>query len=238
MKKKSKGDGLAEIETSSKTSAKKRVGDLDGVGQLGIGDVKAAFGNVLQAVPDATSASGAVARKAAVSAADGVRSSLAAGQEAASRAGRVAVESARVAGKVAADAAQLGQRSAVTVATTLFDQNDDGKVDQQDLKILTEKTARLTKKVAVEVGSSETVKRTATAAAIGAVIAVPVPVVGPVAGAVVGAFGSLAVQSMTKAGEAVGTAIGTAQRAKGTHNRNQGGSNKTRDRGKGKQKES
>ncbi|MEQ1667488.1 MAG: hypothetical protein ABL868_03440 [Sulfuriferula sp.] len=81
-----------------------------------------------------------------------------------------------------------------TVAKAAFDQNGDGQLDQEDLKILTVKGVELAKAVAAEVGSlakvvasSSLVKDTAAAAAVGAAIAIPVPIVGPATGAVVGA---------------------------------------------------
>lgn len=112
----------------------------------------------------------------------------------ATRAGSAARVAADAAGDFAASATDLTKRSMNTVATAAFDQNGDGKLDQEDLKILTVKGVALAKVAAAEAGtlaksvaSSPLVKDTAAAAAVGAAIAVPVPLVGPAAGAVVGA---------------------------------------------------
>jgi hypothetical protein len=124
---------------------------------------------------------------------------------AAGAAGKAAVTLANVAGKSAKAAAAatastvvasaaVAKRSAVTVATTVLDQNGDGQLSQEDLKILTEKGLAAAKTVASEVGAvvqqaakSDLVKETAGAAIVGAAIALPLPIVGPATGAVVGA---------------------------------------------------
>ena len=98
-------------------------------------------------------------------------------------------------GNSSAEIGEITKRSASTIATTIFDQNGDGSLDQEDLKILTEKSIDLSKLAAESVidaaksiASSDLVKDSAAAAAVGAVIAVPVPLVGPATGAVVGAI--------------------------------------------------
>jgi hypothetical protein len=111
-------------------------------------------------------------------------------------------------GKAAVGTAGTLKRSAETIGMTVLDQNDDGKLDQADLKIATERAGRVSKAAINEIGSSETAKGAATAAAIGAVIAVPVPLVGPAIGAAVAATGYVAVKAVGKVGEAVGTAVG------------------------------
>lgn len=88
----------------------------------------------------------------------------------------------------------VAKSSISTVATTVLDQNGDGELNQEDLKLLTEKGMKAVGAVATEAGrivkeaaSSELVKESAAAAAVGAAIAIPVPVVGPATGAVIGA---------------------------------------------------
>ncbi len=96
--------------------------------------------------------------------------------------------------KSAKSSAKFAKESAGTIATTLLDQNGDGKFDQEDVKILTKKGKKLAKKasdeicsIAKETKNSDLLKEAAAGAAVGAVIAIPLPLVGPVAGATVGA---------------------------------------------------
>jgi len=81
-----------------------------------------------------------------------------------------------------------------TVATTILDQNEDNNFDQEDVKILTEKSIKATKKAAdgvskmlKDAGKSSVVKDATAGAAVGAVVAIPIPIIGPIAGAAVGA---------------------------------------------------
>jgi hypothetical protein len=87
-----------------------------------------------------------------------------------------------------------GEKLSVTVATTILDQDGDGKLDQEDLKQLTQKGLSLAKSAATEVArvtseaaKSDLAKDSAAAAVVGAAIAVPVPLIGPAAGAAIGA---------------------------------------------------
>lgn len=88
----------------------------------------------------------------------------------------------------------VAKSSISTVATTVLDQNGDGELNQDDLKLLTKKGMKVVSSVASEAGriakeaaSSELVKESAAAAAVGAAIAIPVPIIGPATGAVIGA---------------------------------------------------
>ncbi|MDI4635822.1 hypothetical protein J7U46_22340 [Pelomonas sp. V22] len=139
-------------------------------------------------------ATGAALGSASGAMVEASKSSAASVGRGAVRVGSAAKAAASTAGEVATSAVEMTKRSVATVATAAFDQNGDGQLDQEDLKILTEKGVALAKVAAVEVGalaksaaSSPLVKDTAAAAAVGAAIAVPVPLVGPAAGAVVGA---------------------------------------------------
>ena len=104
-----------------------------------------------------------------------------------SGASSVAADIAKNVGAASIAVGSVAKRSVETVATTVFDQNGDGKLDQEDLKLLTEKGIELATAASKSIASSELVKDTASAAAVGAAIAIPVPFVGPAAGAVVGA---------------------------------------------------
>ena len=92
-----------------------------------------------------------------------------------------------VAGTVFTDSANFAGRTLSTIAISAFDQNGDGQIDQEDVRIATEKCVSALKEASKEIASSNLAKETATAAAVGAAIAIPVPLIGPVTGAVVGA---------------------------------------------------
>jgi hypothetical protein len=101
---------------------------------------------------------------------------------------------AKSASKVLSKAQDTVVKTTKTVATSILDQDGDGKVDQSDVKILTEKGVKLSKAAAVKSGElikeaskSSLAKDAAAGAAIGAAIGVPLPIVGPVTGSVVGA---------------------------------------------------
>ena len=113
-----------------------------------------------------------------------------------------AKQSASSAGSSISSALQTAKNSAVTVATTILDQDGDGKLDQEDLKQLTQKGLSLAKSAATEVArvtseaaKSDLAKDSAAAAVVGAAIAVPVPLIGPAArtaiGAALGAYKNL-----------------------------------------------
>ena len=92
-----------------------------------------------------------------------------------------------VAGTAITETANIAGRTLSTIATSAFDQNGDGQLDQEDVRIATEKCVALAKEVAKEIASSSLAKDTASAAAVGAIIAIPVPLIGPMTGAVIGA---------------------------------------------------
>ena len=81
-----------------------------------------------------------------------------------------------------------------TIATSALDQDGDGNFDQDDIKILTEKSIN-TGKAAVDksteilkdAAKSTLAKDVAAGAAVGAAVAIPVPLIGPAAGSVIGA---------------------------------------------------
>ena len=131
---------------------------------------------------------------ATTAAAAGTRKALAVAEISANHVGHAAMVAVNAAGSAVSAAAVGARRSASTVATAALDQNGDGKLDQQDLKIMTEKGVALARATAEEAGvlakqvaSSELVRDAAAGAAVGAAIAIPVPLVGPGAGAVAGA---------------------------------------------------
>jgi len=82
------------------------------------------------------------------------------------------------------------------VAVTVFDQDGDGKFDQEDVKILTDKATNAGKtlfnksgEILKKASKTSMAKDTAAGAVAGTIIAVaiPIPIIGPAAGAVVGA---------------------------------------------------
>jgi hypothetical protein len=94
---------------------------------------------------------------------------------------------ASVAGPALTETVNLAGRTLSTIATSVFDQNGDGQLDQQDVKIATEAFVSALKDVSRGVASSSLAKETATAAVVGAAIAIPIPLIGPVVGATIGA---------------------------------------------------
>lgn len=91
-------------------------------------------------------------------------------------------------------AAETAMTTGKNVAVTIFDQDGDGKFDQEDVRMLTEKATSASKdllnkscEVLNEASKSKMAKDAAAGAAVGAVVAIPVPIIGPIAGAVVGA---------------------------------------------------
>ncbi|WP_148268720.1 hypothetical protein [Azoarcus olearius] len=115
-----------------------------------------------------------------------------------------AKQSVSTAGSSISSVLETAKDCAVTVATTILDQDGDGKLDQEDLKQITQKGLNLAKDAATEVGrlaseaaKTDLAKDSAAAAVVGAAIAVPVPIIGPMAGAAIGAaFG--AYKNLTK----------------------------------------
>jgi hypothetical protein len=108
---------------------------------------------------------------------------------------RTARSIGKSAGRRIATATKLAGKKVGETALRVSDLNKDGKVDQEDAKIATAKTKRITSKVADEAGTlakklgkHDMVKDAAAGAAIGAAVALPVPVVGPAAGAAIGAI--------------------------------------------------
>jgi hypothetical protein len=92
------------------------------------------------------------------------------------------------------NAADTITESAKTIAVSALDQDGDGDFDQDDIKILTEKSIKAGKVVAdksfdilKDAVKSTLAKDVAAGAAVGAAVAIPVPVIGPVAGSVIGA---------------------------------------------------
>jgi len=107
---------------------------------------------------------------------DGAKKALQSLTKSASKATRVTVDTTR------------------NVAVSVFDQDGDGKFDQEDIRILSTKTADAGKAVISrsgellnEASKSAIVKDAAAGAAVGAAVAIPVPIIGPATGAVVGA---------------------------------------------------
>jgi hypothetical protein len=99
-------------------------------------------------------------------------------------------------------AAGKAKRAAKTVSTAVFDQNKDGKVDQADIKMLTEKGLHEIGAFVDELAQSEGVRDAAKAAAVGALVALPLPVIGPAGGAAIGALGSGVVTAVKSLAEA------------------------------------
>ena len=98
---------------------------------------------------------------------------------------------ASVAGPALTETVNIAGRTLSTIAPSAFDQNGDGQLDQQDVKLATESfistVKEVSKDISKEIASSSLAKETATAAAVGAAIAIPIPLIGPVAGATIGA---------------------------------------------------
>ena len=122
-------------------------------------------------------------------------------------AGRTALAIGKSAGQRIATAAKSAGRKFGDAAARVSDLNKDGKVDQEDAKIVTAKAKRATSEVADKAGrvtkelaKHDMVKDAAAGAAIGAAVGIPVPVVGPAAGAAVGAIVGVAknLRSTTK----------------------------------------
>lgn len=91
-------------------------------------------------------------------------------------------------------ASETVMNTSKNVAVTVFDQDGDGKFDQEDVKILTEKATTVSKslfnkssEILNEASKSKMAKDAAAGAAVGAVVAIPVPIIGPIAGSVIGA---------------------------------------------------
>jgi len=97
-------------------------------------------------------------------------------------------------GEALSDVCEVAKESAKTIAVAVFDQNGDGEVTKEDIRILSKRGANAGKKVAErtvkiieEASKTELVKEAAAGALVGAAVAVPVPLIGPVAGAAIGA---------------------------------------------------
>lgn len=181
---------LSEIAHRAKASASESMRDAGNAVKLASSSVAEATGTNLKhgadrtihALNEATNAIG-----------HGARTSLDATKSAASTVGKVASAAIAATGNAMAAMAETTKQTASTVATTVLDQNGDGKVDQEDVRILTEKGIALTKIGGIEVAkavksiaSSDLIKESAAAAAVGAAIAIPVPIIGPATGALIG----------------------------------------------------
>lgn len=97
-------------------------------------------------------------------------------------------------GSKLAETGKLAKETAGTIGNTIFDQDGDGVVTQNDVRILSEKGKEVSKKAANEViiiakeaKKSDLVKEAAAGAIIGALIAIPIPILGPAMGAAIGA---------------------------------------------------
>jgi hypothetical protein len=144
---------------------------------------KSSLSDAKKSISKSIAATGDFANSASASVTSGVKQTAEFASEAAKKIGNASV----VAGAAV-------KRSATTVTTTIFDQNGDGTLDQEDLKIITEKGIELSKSAAQSItdaaktiAASDLVKETAGAAMVGAAISIPVPVIGPATGAVIGA---------------------------------------------------
>ena len=150
----------------------------------GLRDVKGELRKVKRKVSYASGAAAAVTRKA-----------MTKGKKSAFRA-------AHVAGDALTDVAGAATRTARTVSTTVLDRNKDGKVDQADVKILTEKGVHEVSAFVDELAESEGVRNVAKAAAVGALVALPLPVIGPAGGAAIGALGAGVVSAVKSLAQA------------------------------------
>ena len=193
-------------KSKSLVTAKSRLGDLDGDGKVDLSDAKAALTQVGRKLSNATDSATRATRKVTASAIAGTNRSAAASKQVLVRAGDATARAGRVVGKAAVDAGGAVVRSAGIVGTTLLDLNNDGRIDEEDLKIATERGIAVAKQVAEELASSESVKGAGKAGIVVATIAIPVPFVGPVFGFAVGTGGYLTVKAVKEIGEAIGTA--------------------------------
>lgn len=148
-------------------------------------------GNAVVVKAESTGSSIAVGMKTASVALDDASSVVASG---ARRSATSAKNAAVATGNALATGFDVVKRSAATAAIAAFDQNGDGKFDQDDIKIMAQKGVEAAKVVANEAGDlaksvakSGLVKDTAAAAAVGAVVASALPLIGTATGAAVGA---------------------------------------------------
>lgn len=100
---------------------------------------------------------------------------------------------ARGVGSIASAAAHSVGRTAKTIAVTALDQDGDGILSQNDVKIMTKKGlaagkagAEASLEAATEVAKSDLVKESAAAAVVGAAVAAPIPIIGVGTGALIG----------------------------------------------------
>lgn len=195
-------------ESKPLVTVKRRSADRDGQGTIENSSAMTALGNVGQSLSRTTAAAADVARSAATSIARSAKKSAVVGKKTLVQAGGATARAGRAVGKAVGDAGGAVARSAGVVGTTLLDLNNDGKIDEEDLRLATERGIALAKQVAEELASSETIKSTGKAGIVVATIAIPVPLVGPATGFVVGAGGYLTVKAVKEIGEAIGTAVG------------------------------
>ena len=187
---KAKTSGLAESVVSNSLPILTTVKD-DGTLQNG-------GSNSFDAVSTALNKGAKAARSAlgnvADAVADGARKSVAISKESASTAGAAAKVAIDATGAALVTAGNATKRGATTIATTILDQNGDGILDQEDVRLMTEKGISVAKDgaregaaLAKEVASSDFVKDAAGGALVGAAVASVVPVIGTGVGAIVGA---------------------------------------------------
>lgn len=182
---------MARKKAASGVARKKkaRFGDLNHDGKVDLKDAKVAVERLGSKITAVT------------------QTSARATSTAVAKAGRATERAGRAVKTKAVDMAKVLGRGTRVVGTTLFDLNNDGRVDEEDLKIAAQRSATLAKQVADELASSETAKGAAKAAAVLAIIAIPVPLIGPAGGAAVGAGGYLVIKATKEVAEAIGTAL-------------------------------
>jgi len=108
--------------------------------------------------------------------------------------------------RIASAAKSVGKKLG-KAASQAADWNDDGKVDQEDARLISAKAKQITSRaadsaggLAKEAAKHDMVKDAAAGAAIGAAVGIPIPVIGPVAGAAIGAIAGVA-RNLKSAGE-------------------------------------
>ena len=187
---KAKTSGLAESVVSSSLPILTTVKD-DGTLQNGDSN---SFDAVSTALNKGAKAARSALGNVADVVADGARKSVTISKKTASTAGVAAKVAIDATGSALMTAGNATKRGATTIATTILDQNGDGILDQEDVRLMTEKGISVAKDgaregaaLAKEVASSDFVKDAAGGALVGAAVASVVPVIGTGVGAIVGA---------------------------------------------------
>lgn len=187
---KAKASGLAESVVSTSPLILTTVKDDGTLRDRRVNSLEAASTALDKGAKAARSTFGSIADAVA----DGTRKSVTISKKSASTAGVAAKVAIDATGAALVTAGKATKRTATTIATTILDQNGDGILDQEDVRLMTEKGISVAKDGAREgaalvkdAASSGLAKEAAAGALVGAAVASVVPFIGTGAGAVVGA---------------------------------------------------